>query len=123
MTPITSRITQYEGNLRANQARLKALENNMDILHNMLGVLESFRDRLTGTEGHLPTNADHVKEKEYLNVAIMTLSRVLNGLLQMVREISRAMDHPEHAHVIENQDEEAVSIKEEEKTVPKTHCV
>lgn len=53
-----------------------------------------------------------------INVPLQTLSRDLNGLLQMDAVLTRDTNYPEQAHVMEAEDEEEVRIKEEENSVP-----
>lgn len=64
-----------------------------------------------------------MKEKDKLNVTLRTLCRDVNRLLEIAGARSRATQHPEHAHVIEGEYEEEVSIKEEQKAVPRTQRV
>lgn len=64
VTPITYSITEYEGNLKANDARLQALEQKAYILPDAVMVLESHLDRLTCMEDHLATKSEQMKEKD-----------------------------------------------------------
>lgn len=47
VTSITNRITDYEGNVSANVARLQALEKKMEILPDTVIIFESVRKCLT----------------------------------------------------------------------------
>lgn len=64
VTSIKNRITEYEDNLRANEAQLQALEKTVAIFYDKVMVLERLRDHFNGIEEHLSTNTKGVKEKE-----------------------------------------------------------
>lgn len=123
VTPLTNIITESEGNVSADEARLQCLENDVVILPDTVTLVKSFRDCLSGIEGRLPTNDGTLTEKDEHKVTLTRFRRDVNGLLEMEEARSRAMDHPEHAHVTEAQGEDDVSIKEEEKLVPRTQPV
>lgn len=97
---ISKRIIAYKGNVNTNEDQLQALENNVAVLPDTVIVLESYLNRLISIEGRLPTDSQRVKEKNELNVTLMTLRRNLKGLLEMTGVISRATDHLEQGHVM-----------------------